>query len=256
MIHALCICLGQTTALFECACTPRMCFEVDETTDDLPSARNTRGKAELLAENALLRQQLILLRRQIKRPVCKKTDRLLLVFLARMAQTWKQSLFLVQPETLLRWYRELFRLFWKHTSQAQERKPRLSPETIALIKDMVTNNRLWGVERIRGELLKLDIRVRKRTIQKSMRQGRPKRASGQTWKTFLRNHVAEVSGGACDFLQVTDLFFRPLFAFFILELKSRKVIHVNVTSTPTDLWGARTATGGYCIWAEAQISDP
>jgi transposase InsO family protein len=154
-----------------------------------------------------------------------------------MVQTWKQSLFLVQPETLLRWHRELFRLFWKHKSQAQERKPRLSPETIALIKDMAANNRLWGAERIRGELLKLDIRVSKRTIQKYMRQGRPKRARGQTWKTFLRNHAADV--WACDFLQVTDLFFRPLFAFFIIELKSRKVIHVNVTRSPTDLWVAQ-----------------
>jgi hypothetical protein len=62
----------------------------------------TRGKAELLAENALLRQQLIILRRQIKRPVCRKTDRLLLVLLAKMARTWKEALFIIQPETLLR----------------------------------------------------------------------------------------------------------------------------------------------------------
>ena len=102
---------------------------------------------------------------------------------------------------------------------------------------MAVNNRLWGAERIRGELLKLDIRVSKRTIQKYMRQARPKRAHGQTWKTFLRNHMAEV--WACDFLQVTDLFFRPLFAFFIIELRSRKVIHVNVTRTPTDPWVAQ-----------------
>jgi hypothetical protein len=106
-----------------------------------------------------------------------------------------------------------------------------------LIKEMAANNRLWGAERIRGELLKLDIRVSKRTIQKYMKHVRPKRAPGQTWKTFLRNHAAEV--WACDFLQVTDLFFRPLFAFFIIELKSRKVIHVNVTRFPTDLWVAQ-----------------
>jgi transposase InsO family protein len=102
---------------------------------------------------------------------------------------------------------------------------------------MAANNRLWGAERIRGELLKLDIRVSKRTIQKYIRQVRPKRARGQTWKTFLRNHAAEI--WACDFLQVTDLFFRPLFAFFIIELKSRKVIHVNVTRFPTDPWVAQ-----------------
>jgi hypothetical protein len=57
-------------------------------------------------------------------------------------------------------------------------------------------------------------------------------------------------------LQVTDLFFRPLFAFFIIELQSRKVIHVNVTRSPTDPWVARTAAGGYSIWANAHISDP
>ena len=102
---------------------------------------------------------------------------------------------------------------------------------------MAANNRFWGAERIRGELLKLDIRVSKRTIQKYMRQVRPKRAHGQNWKTFLRNHAAEV--WACDFLQVPDLFFRPLFAFIIIELKSRKVIHVNVTRSPTDLWVAQ-----------------
>jgi putative transposase len=119
----------------------------------------TRGKAELLAENALLRHQLIILRRQIKRPVYRKTDRVLLVFLARIVRAWKQALFIVQPETLLRWHRELFRVFWKHKSKARSRKPKLSPETIVLIKEMAANNRLWGAERIRGELLKLDIRV-------------------------------------------------------------------------------------------------
>jgi hypothetical protein len=71
----------------------------------------TRGKSELLAENALLRHQLVILRRQIKRPVYRKRDRLLLVLLTRMVRTWKQALFPVQPETLLRWHRELFRVF-------------------------------------------------------------------------------------------------------------------------------------------------
>ena len=62
----------------------------------------TRGKAELLAENALLRHQLLILHRQVKRPVYQKKDRLLLVLLAKMVRTWKEALFLVQPETLLR----------------------------------------------------------------------------------------------------------------------------------------------------------
>ena len=128
-------------------------------------------------------------------------------------------------------------MFWRRKSKVQSRKPRLSPETITLIKEMVANNRLWGAERIRGELLKLDIRVFKRTIQKYMRPVRTTQPGGQNWRTFLRNLAAEL--WACDFLQVTDLFFCPLFAFFIIELKSRKVIHVNVTRSPTDAWVAQ-----------------
>src|SRR5258708_24384735 len=102
---------------------------------------------------------------------------------------------------------------------------------------MATENRLWGAERIRGELLKLGIHVCKRTIQKYIRNVRSPQPRGQRWATFLHNHAAQVR--ACDFLQVTDLFFRPLFAFFIIELKSRKVIYVGVTRSPTDPWVAQ-----------------
>ena len=94
-----------------------------------------------------------------------------------------------------------------------------------------------GAERIRGELLKLDIRVCKRTIQKYMRQVRTSRPRGQAWSTFLQAHAQQI--WACDFLPVTDLFFRSLFAFFLIELHSRKVIHVGVTRSPTDVWTAQ-----------------
>ena len=118
-----------------------------------------RSKSELVAENALLRQQLIILRRHVKRPACTKTDRMLLVLLARTVRTWKQALFIVQPETLLRWHRQGFQLYWKYKSRAASTKPRISPETVALIKEIARDNRLWGAERIRGELLKLGLRV-------------------------------------------------------------------------------------------------
>ena len=102
---------------------------------------------------------------------------------------------------------------------------------------MAKENRLWGAERIRGELLKLGIHVCKRTIQKYMRTVRTYQPRGQTWATFLRNHAAQI--WSCDFLQVTDLFFRPLFAFFLTLLKSRRVIHVGVTRSPSDPWVAQ-----------------
>jgi hypothetical protein len=96
---------------------------------------------------------------------------------------------------------------------------------------------VFVAERIRGELLKLGLRVCKRTIQKYMRGVRTKPPRGQKWSTFLHTHAAQI--WACDFLQVTDLFFRPLFAFFLTLLHSRKVIHVRVTRSPTDAWVAQ-----------------
>jgi len=115
--------------------------------------------------------------------------------------------------------------------------PKVATETIALIREMATKNRLWGAERIRGELLKLGIHVCKRTIQKYIRQVRLPQPKGQKWATFLRNHAAQI--WACDFLQVTDLFFRPLFALVNTLLKSRRVIHAGVTRSPTDPWVAQ-----------------
>lgn len=156
-----------------------------------------RSRSELVAENALLRQQLIILKRQVKRPACTKTDRVLLVLLARVVRTWKQALFIFQPETLLRWHRELFRLYWKRRSKASSHKPKVAAETIALIREIARENPLWGAERIRGELLKLGIRVCKRTIQKYMRTVRTHQPGGQTWATFLRTHAARRNQGGC-----------------------------------------------------------
>jgi putative transposase len=200
-----------------------------------------RSKRDLLVENALLRQQLIVLRRQINRPQLTNTDRALLVLLANGLQTWKSAMFIVQPDTLLRWHREGFRLFWRRKSGASSREPKLPADTVELIRQMAVENRLWGAERIRGELLKLDIRVCKRTVQKYMRQAhRPRpteRKWNQNWSTFLGNHAHQV--WACDFLPVYDLFFRPLFLFFIIELGTRRVVHFGVTKHPTDAWVAQ-----------------
>lgn len=192
----------------------------------------TRSKGALVAENTLLRQQLIVLNRQVARPQLTPLDRFLLVVLASRARVWRSALLIVQPETVLRWHRLGFRLFRRARSRTASVMPRVPAETVALIVEMVHENRLWGAERIRGELLKLGIRVSKGTILKHMRRGRPPRRSGQTWATFLRNHAADV--WSCDFIQVTDLCFRALFAFVIVEHASRRVVHVAVTRHPTD----------------------
>lgn len=196
-----------------------------------------RRRHDLLLENAFLRQQVIVLSRATKRPALPPWDRGLLVLLARRLRTWADALLIVQPETLLRWHRQGFRLFWRWKSAPRTPPSPLAIATIELIKQMGRDNPLWGAERIRGELLKLDIRVSKRTIQKYLRQASRPRPTGQRWSTFLRNHAGDI--WACDFLQVTDLLFRPLFAFFLVELGSRRVVHLGVTRHPTDAWVAQ-----------------
>ena len=209
-----------------------------------------RPRYELIAENAFLRQQLIICQRQIKQPQLTQHDRRLLVLLASRIRGWKHALMLVTPTTLLSWHRQGFRLFWRWKSRPVVREPRIAAETIALIKAMAVENRLWGAKRIRGELLKLGIQVSKRTIQRYMRQARrrqPPRHSSQMWSTFLKNHASQI--WACDFLQTYDLWFRVIFVFVIIELSSRRIVHMGVTRSPSDAWVAQQLR-------EATLHDP
>ena len=202
------------------------------------AADATRSRSALLLENALLRHQLVILSRTAKRPQLTAADRGLLVLLASRLRAWASVLVIVRPETVLRWHRVGFRLFWRRKSRLRAApKPKVAAETIALIREMARTNRLWGADRIRGELLKPDIRVSKRTIQRYLRSALPPRRSGQAWSTFLRNHGGEI--WACDFLPVTDLLFLPVYAFFVVALGTRRVVHVGVTRHPTDAWVAQ-----------------
>ncbi len=99
------------------------------------------SKQELILENALLRQQLIVLRRQVMRPKLNKTDRTLLVLLAGRLRSWKSALLILQPDTLLRWHKAGFRLFWTRTSRIASRQRKIPPETIELIQRMAVENR-------------------------------------------------------------------------------------------------------------------
>ena len=196
-----------------------------------------RSRAQLLAEHALLRQQLIVLRRSVKRPAMTRADRALLVLLAGRVRAWRQALLVVQPATLLGWHRAGFRTLWRRKSRPGPGRPPLPAETVALIRRMADENPLWGAERIRGELQKLGVRVAKRTIQTYLPAPPAPRPRGQTWGTFLRNHAREI--WACDFLSVTDLLFRLLYAFVVIELATRRVVHVAATRHPTDAWVAQ-----------------
>jgi putative transposase len=196
-----------------------------------------RPRRFLLAENVLLRQQLLVLRRQIKRPSLTAFDRAVIVVASAITGTWRESVLLVKPETILRWHRQGFQRLWRWRTRQDQPQARISIDTVEFIRRMARENRLWGAERIRGELLKLGIRVAKRTIQKYLKpSGRP-RSTGQRWATFLENHSRNI--WACDFVQTYDIWFRPIFAFFIINVGTREVVHVSATRAPTQQWTAQ-----------------
>jgi transposase InsO family protein len=156
-------------------------------------------------------------------------DRVVLMLASAASRNWRETLILVKPETVLRWHREGFRLLWRLKSRPRTPTTRITPEVIELIRRMARENRCWGAERIRGELLKLGVRVAKRTVQRHM-DGPRRPGDGQSWSTFLKTHTV----WACDFLQTCDCWFRPIFAFFIVDLHEKRVVHIRVTRAPTE----------------------
>jgi len=198
-----------------------------------------RSTPALVAENALRRHQLAILHRSVKRPRYRPLDRTLLLLLASRVRAWRSALLIVRPATLLRRHRQLLRRSWHRRARAAvpAHRPPLAPEPVVLLRAMATANSLWGAGRIRGALLKRGIRVATSTSQRSMREARPPRRTGQSWATFRQNHAAAI--WACDFLPVTDLLFRPLFACFLVALASRRAVHVGVTRQPTDAGAAQ-----------------
>ncbi len=155
-----------------------------------------KSNSELIAENALLRQQLIILKRQVKRPACTKTDRVLLVLLARLVRIWQQALIIVQPETLLRLPSGALSSVLEAQVQGRFTQAEGRSGNDRLDQADGEGQSAVGAERIRGELLKLGLHVCKRTIQKYLQGVRTKPPRGQKWGTFLRNHASLI--WACD----------------------------------------------------------
>ena len=128
-------------------------------------ARKLNIVAYLTAENPALRQQLIVLKRHQNRPLLKECDRLFWIVLSKTWPSWRESLVIVQPETVIGWHRRAFRLYWRHKSSgARPGRPRLEAEVKTLVLKLSSANPLWGAPRIHGELLKLGIEISERSV--------------------------------------------------------------------------------------------
>jgi transposase InsO family protein len=189
---------------------------------------------------------MVLRRRVPLKPKVTVVDRLVFVWLYRLFPSVLNAITIVQPETVMRWHRVGFRLYWRWKSRSRGGRPKVPLEIRRLIREMSVANRLWGAPRIHGELLKLGIEVAQSTVAKYM--ARSGRGPSQSWKTFLRNHAAGI--GAMDFLIVPTVGFRLLFVLVILRHQRRRLISLSVTPNPTAEWIAGQITGAF-PWDEA-----
>jgi putative transposase len=196
-----------------------------------------RGHRAVVLENLALRQQLAIYKRKKKRPRLVGRDRWFWIVLSAVWKDWRRPLFVVHPDTVVRWQRERFRRYWAHRSKKSGRRgrPPISRQVRELIRTMACANPLWRAPRIHGELQKLGIEVSERTVSRVLRT--VKRPPSQTWKTFLQNHIGEIV--AIDFFTVPTIRLRVLFVFLVLEHRRRKVLHFGVTEHPSAEWAGQ-----------------
>lgn len=206
-----------------------------------------KSRAELQAENLLLRHQIeILTRNASKRSKFEKTDRLILVWLSPLWPRCRGLVCVGNPKTLARWHREGFRRYWRWRSRRTVGRPRIPCEVRALVQQMSQQNPLWGAPRIHGDLQKLGFAVSQATVSRYLPRRPPN--PDQTWRTFLRNH--RDCTAAIDFLVVPTLSFRILFVLAVLGHGRRRMVHFAVTANPTATWTARQITEAF-PWDEA-----
>ena len=192
-----------------------------------------RSHRALALENLALRHQLNVLQRNSKRPRLTNKDRALWVIISRLWPAWRNPLVVVQPKTVIRWHRKGFKLYWRWKSRPRwPGRPKIPEEIRDLIRSMSRSNPLWDAPSIHGELLKLGITVSQATVSKYM--GRHFKPPSQTWRTFLKNHAKDIV--SVDFFTVPTATFRVLFVFLVMSNDRRRIVHFNVTESPTAAW--------------------
>src|ERR1700692_4094722 len=206
-----------------------------------------KSKIRLEAENAALRHQLIVLRRNLRARVkLANSDRWFFIQLYRWFPLILKVLTVICPETLVRWDRTGCRSYWRWKSRSLGGRPQIDSDLRALIRRMSVENSLWGAPRIHGELLKLGFAVAQSSVAKYMvkRRGAP----SQGWRTFQRNQTPDIA--AMDLFVVPTIGFKLLYSFVIVRLDRRDLVWINVTANPTAEWVAHQITEAF-PWDEA-----
>src|ERR1022692_1147584 len=195
-----------------------------------------RSRSSLLLENLVLRQQLSVFKRKHPRPHIASVDQVFWVLVRRFWSGWKQALIIVTPDTVVRWHRAGFAVYWRAISRTRRvfGRKRISKEVRNLIFRMVAENQTWGAPRVHGELLMLGFDVSERTISRWMRRAPRNPEPAKRWLSFLHNHSEAIA--AMDFFTVPTVTFNLLYCFFIISHDRRRILHFNVTPHPTSSW--------------------
>jgi putative transposase len=167
----------------------------------------------------------------------RQWDRLFWVALRRLWSRWAEVLIIVKPETVVRWHRAGFRLYWRFLSRQGPGRPRIPSELRQLILRLADENPTWGAPRVHGELLKLGFDVSERTVSRYLARCGRKGNAGKRWLSFLKNHREMMA--AIDFFTVPTATFRVLYCFFVISHGRRKILHFNATEHPTSTWIAQ-----------------
>jgi hypothetical protein len=204
----------------------------------LPTLRSAmRSRRDLVVENLALRQQLVTLVGR-RHPDIRPADRVFWILLRRLWSGWAESLAIVRPDTVVRWHRAGFRIYWNWLSRRGKRsgRPPLSSEVRALIRRMATENS-WGAPRVHGELLCLGFDVSERSVSRYLHTLPRTPRANPTWTAFLRNHRDGIA--AMDFFSVPTAMFRVLHVFLVVHHGRRDVVRCAVTTSPTAAWVAQ-----------------
>lgn len=203
-----------------------------------------RSRASLEAENLVLRQQIIVLRRTAPKKLSFNAfDRLIFVGLYQLLPDAREALAVIRPETVIRWQRAGFRAYWRWRSMYRPGRPKVPVEIRQLIREMSLANPLWGAPRIHGELLKLGIDIGQTSVAKYM--ARRRRPPSQGWRTFLRNHADGIA--AMDLFVVPTISFRFLYGLLIVRHDRRRLLWLGVTAHPNAEWIAQQLVEA-CGW--------
>jgi len=199
-----------------------------------------RSDADKDLEIVVLRHEVAVLRRQVKRPVFRASDRAFLAAASRTLSRDRWNAFVIRPDTLLRWHRRLMARKWTKPHRPPGR-PSLDPEIRDLILRLARENPRWGYMRIRGELLKLGIRVSATTVAMLLRRHGlgPAPRRGPTWREFLKAQAHGII--ACDFLTVEPIGLKTLHVLVWIELRTRRVRLGGITGNPDSAWVTQQA---------------